>query len=267
MRRTRWLAWCVPLLLCSSFAACGKDEERPAAVTPEGGAGGAAGETATPSGASGSSVAGSASLTGGTAGAPITPQGGSGEGGEGAVANDGGSAGAGGAETKGEQLPLCARLSLKTSRAFRQSRAFAQAIYKDCRLSWLVPIGSDLDEYRQQLTIWDLEFWGCQGEPVTTFGLVWGMPELSAGDVTLLIDAYMVATEAPEAELGLSPAEYSQMKTALERLAVPYTASNSTEPSNSAACNTGGGGEGGGAGEAGGAGAAGAAFTGQGGAN
>ena len=151
----------------------------------------------------------------------------------------------------GEQLELCARLSTKTTRAFRQSRAFAAAIYKDCRITWIVPRDPELDSYRQQLTIWDLEFWGCQGDPVQDFGLVWGRPELSRGDVTLLVDAYMAANDAPEAELQLSPAEHREMKSALERLAAPYVTSESNEPSRPS-CVTGAGGAGGAGGQGGG---------------
>ncbi|RYZ09137.1 MAG: hypothetical protein EOO73_05065 [Myxococcales bacterium] len=116
-----------------------------------------------------------------------------------------------------------------------------------------MPLDPNLDEYRQQLAIWNLEFWGCQGEPVTTLGLVWGTPRLSAGDVSRLIDAYLLATDAPTAELGLSPVEYEEMKSALERLAAPYIADGSAEPSKPR-CSSGNGGAGGEATSAAGAG-------------
>lgn len=249
--RIRVALW-LPLLLSSAFAACGDGDELPVALIPGDSAGAGGEEAGTPNQGGGpasvgggggrpsSNVGEAGSEQGGESGAPVTG------GGAGSI----GGAGGGGMTSEGEQLPLCARLSLKTSRAFQHSRAFAQAVYADCRLSWLVPLGPNLDEYRQQLTIWDLEFWGCQGEPVTTFGLVWGTPELSSGDVAALIEAYLVATDAVDAQLGLSPAEYREMKSALERLGVPYIADRSSEPSNPS-CGAGGAGGEGGAGSAG----------------
>jgi hypothetical protein len=240
------VAWWLPLLLFSAFAACDGDDLSPVGLTPGAGGGGAGGESEQPGdgGVPGGPGAGGQPAGAGGESPAVGPGGAGGEGGQPVEPV----AGSGGVDPAGEQLPLCARLSLKTTRATTHSREFAKAIYADCRLSWLVPLTPDLSEYRQQLAVWDLEFWGCQGKPVRTFGLVWGMPQLSAGDVTALIEAYLVATDAPAAELGLSPLEYEQMKSALERLAAPYIVDPSTEPSNPS-CDLDSGGAGGAANE------------------
>lgn len=238
------VAWWLPLLLSSAFAACADGEElSPGALTPVDGAGAGGESQSIGDGGVAASLGGGGQSPG--AGRPGAGVGGdsgaaSGIGGEG----EGAAAGAGGVGSVGEQLPLCARLSLQTTRATEQSRAFATAAYFDCRVSWVVPVGPNLDEYRQQLTIWNLEFWGCQGLPVTTFGLVWGTPQLSAGDASALIDTYLTATDAAKAALELSPGEYKEMKSALERLAEPYITNDSTEPSKPA-CDAGSGGAGG----------------------
>ena len=95
--------------------------------------------------------------------------------------------------------------------------------------------------------IWNLQLWGCQGQPVGDFGLVYRTPPLSAGDANLLIELYLTAATA---ELDLRPSELDDMRGALERLSKPLIVSDSSEPSASV-CPTGAGG-------AGGAGAAGA---------
>lgn len=186
---------------------------------------------------------------GSTTGASGTNTGGDGAAGAGGHAPLGvaGAAGAGGVlggggsgpnSPGGEQLVLCIRITNQVPRADIQARAFAKAIFADCRIKWVVPLGEDLDEYRQQLVIWNLEFWGCQGKAVSDFGLVYGTPALSAGDASLLIEHYLTTVDA---EVQLSTDERSEMKAALDRLAEQLISSPSEEPSQSSCVtNTGG---------------------------
>jgi len=164
--------------------------------------------------------------------------------------------GGSGPEPSGEQLGFCARISGRVGHADAQARAFAKATFADCRVKWVVPLGPNLDEYRQQLVIWNLEFWGCQGQPVSDFGLVFGTPQLSTGDASLLIELYLATADA---ELQLSPDERDDMKAALDRLAKQLIFSPSSEPSHSQ-CPV----EAGGAGSSGGAGSGGAGSGGAG---
>ena len=190
---------------------------------------------------------GGAPHAGGTAtgGADANTAGAAGVGGELGTAGNGGS---GPTTPPGEQLTLCARISNRVPHADAHTRAFATAVFADCRIRWIVPLKPDLDEYRQQLVVWDLEFWGCQGNPVTNFGLVWGTPALSAGDAKLLIEQYLTTTNA---ELELSTDERAEMKAALDRLAEPLISSPSEQPSKSSCVqNTGGAGGAAGAGGA-----------------
>ena len=238
---------CIGLLGSASLAACGKDEGLGHPTTP--GSGGASagaeavpvgGESAGGSGFNGG-VSGSVALGGNgmTAGTSATAGA--------AAVSDAGSGGAAGAAGNapdtpgGEQLVLCARLTGRVGHADAQARAFAKATFADCRINWVVPLGPNLDDYRQQLVIWNLQFWGCQGQPVGDFGLVYGTPPLSAGDASLLIELYLTAATA---ELDLSPSELDDMRGALERLAKPWIVSDSSEPSASV-CSTDAGGAGG----------------------
>jgi hypothetical protein len=154
--------------------------------------------------------------------ASITPTGGVGLGGS--------AAGAGGAsEPKlGEQLELCARLSGLTTHAFNVEQAYAKAAIKDCRVSWVIPRKDELVPFQNELVVWNLELWGCQGKPVESFALVFGTPTLSQGDAAILIDLYMTAAKN---DLELSPPEFAELKAALERLAQPLLDSPSSEPS------------------------------------
>ena len=247
MQATRlWRLACLLVLGSAATASCGKDEAASPSITPGGGeAGGGerssagatstAGEDSGPLGGNASSTAGSTSTMGGalpaggtaTGSAGATTAGAAGVGGELSSAGNGGS---GSSTPPGEQLVLCTRLTNRVNHAVAQGKAFATAAYADCRVRWIVPLKPDLDEYRQQLVIWDLEFWGCQGNPVTNFGLVWGTPALSAGDASILIELYLTAANA---ELELSTDERTEMKAALDRLAEPLISSPSEDPSQS----------------------------------
>lgn len=261
MQATRlWRLACLLVLGSATLASCGKDEGTSHSVTPQGGASGASAGTpptstaGEPSGAvggnggttAGSSTGGSTTNVGGDAGAGAQSP--TGMGGDGGALGSGGS---GATPPTGEQLGLCARITGRVGHADAQSRAFATAVFTDCRIKWIVPLKPDLDEYRQQLVVWDLEFWGCQGSPVDDFGLVWGTPALSAGDAKLLIEHYLTTVNT---ELQLSTDERVEMKAALDRLAEQLISSPSEEPSQSS-CVDNTGGAGGAAGVAGAAGA------------
>lgn len=139
----------------------------------------------------------------------------------------------------GEQLVLCTRITGKIGHVSTQSKAFATALFADCRIKWVVPLKPDLDEYRQQLVDWSYDFWGCEpASPVADFGLVYGTPALSVGDANLLIEHYLTTVDT---EVQLSTDERTEMKAALDRLAKPLISSPSEEPSQSSCvANTGG---------------------------
>jgi hypothetical protein len=230
MLRTRlWVLLCLTGLGQMSLFGCGEDEGASKPRQPgDGGSStlGGEGPSETLGGNAADSSGGTAaSDTGGapvnTGGAPFDPEGG---------ANLGGGLGAGGATDPalGEQLELCARLSGNTIHAFNVEQGYAKAAIKDCRVTWVIPRKDDLVPFQNALLVSNLELWGCQGKPVENFALVYGTPELSQGDVTILIDEYMAAADL---ELELSPPEFDDMKAALERLAEPLIASASTEPS------------------------------------
>jgi hypothetical protein len=266
MQATRlWRLACLLVLGSATLASCGKDEGTSHSVTPQGGASGAsagtpptstAGEPSGPVGGNsgvsggstaGSSTGGSTTNVGGAAGAGAqAPTGMGGDAGSGALGN-GGDGGSGATTPTGEQLGLCILIDNEVPHADAQARAFAKAVFADCRIRWVVPLGSNLDEYRQQLVIWDLQFWGCQGAPVNDFGLVWGTPALSVGDANLLIEHYLTTVDA---ELQLSTDQRIEMKAALDRLAEQLISSSSEEPSQSS-CVDNTGGAGGAAGAAG----------------
>lgn len=256
---TLWRLACLLVLGSATLASCGQDE----GTTPKSGGGGgaSAGTPATPTagddsvalggnaGASGGSTAGSTlggsnTNLGGAAGTGAQPP--TGTGGDAGALGNGGNGG-GATTPNGEQLVLCTRLTGKVVHADAHTRAFATAVFADCRIKWIVPLKPDLDEYRQQLVVWDLEFWGCQGNPVKDFGLVWGTPALSAGDANLLIEHYLTTANT---ELTLSTDERVEMKAALDRLAEQLISSPSEEPSQSR-CVTNTGGAGGAAGAGG----------------
>lgn len=257
MQATRlWRLACLLVLGSAALASCGKDEATTHPNTPQGGANGgaSAGTRATPVAGDDSGPLGNGGASGGSTTTGGSTTGGSstnvgGDGTAGAHANNGtmGDAGAGGVlgaggsganSPPGEQLVLCTRITSKVPHADAQARAFAKAVFGDCRIKWVVPLGPNLDEYRQQLVVWNLEFWGCQGKPVSDFGLVYGMPALSAGDADLLVELYLATVDA---ELQLSSEEKSVMKAALDRLAKPLISSPSADPSHSSCVDESGG--------------------------
>ena len=227
MHRTRlWVLLCLTGIGQVSLFGCGDDEgtSRPAAPSAGGDGSTLGGEgpdqslggnaTTNPSGGSSS---GTTAATGG-ADPGVTPMAGAGQ---------GGVFGAGGATepTLGEQLKLCARLSGLTTHAFNVEQTYVKAAFNDCRVSWVIPRGDDLVPFKNELVVWNLELWGCQGKPVDTFALVFGTPGISEGDATILVDTYMTAADD---ELDLSSPEFTEMKAALERLAHPLVTSSSS---------------------------------------
>jgi hypothetical protein len=240
MQPTRlWRLACLLVLGSAALASCGKDEATKPSTTPQGGGGASAGTKGTPTGGDASGAVGgvSGSTGGSTTGGSTTNLGGDAgtgaqgfDAGAGGALGNGGNGGSGATAPSGEQLELCTRITGKVGHADAQARAFAKAVFADCDIRWVVPLGSDLDEYRQQLVVWSLEFWGCQGNPVTDFGLVWGTPELSAGDAGLLVDHYIATANA---ELALSIEERVDMASALNRLSEQLISSASVLPSQS----------------------------------
>ena len=153
-----------------------------------------------------------------------------------------------------EQLTLCARLTQEGTRADRLALAFDKAVYKDPCVGWvttLYEVKQARPDFLNQLSDWSMELWGCEGDGVETFGLIYEPAPLSAGDVKLLIDYYMTLATA---ELKLSPGEISEMRAALERLGEKAASDPSELPSHTD-CLGGPGGAGGGANEGGASGA------------
>jgi len=212
---------------------CGTDEGTSPNVHPEGGADNGApvagqnmGATANVGGEPGGGTGGSsgASTSGGTAGDTAAL---------GGAAGSLGSAGAGGeavGPSSGEQLKLCDRLLNVVPHSTAVTRAFRNVAYVDCRITWVIPRATQLDDFVQALLIWNLQLWGCQGAPVTAFALAKPGAMLSAGDAAILIEMYM---NAAQAELDLSPPEAAELRAAIERLAAPVVVSDSSEPSQS----------------------------------
>jgi hypothetical protein len=160
----------------------------------------------------------------------------------------------------GEQLDICVRLAQAPLNATAVDMAYTKAVTLDCRVKWVMPRGQDLPVFQNQVLRFNYAFWGCpQWAPVETFGLVFGTPALSQGDVDLLIDHYLTAAQDT---LDLSPLERETMQAALVRLSRPLIMDASLEPSQSRCLvNLGGAGGAGGA-DAGGADTGGAAGAG-----
>ncbi|HVY32364.1 MAG TPA: hypothetical protein VHB79_37765 [Polyangiaceae bacterium] len=229
---------------------CGTDEGTAPFTPGEGGDNGTptagAGNSST-SGNSGGGVLNGGTSSGGTSAGTssggiagnVTPAGGAGHESE---------AGAGGMPLMpggGEQLDICARLPTFLQLAPATSKAYQASVYADCRVKWVIPLQPNqaLVDYKNRLVTWSLEFWGCQGAPVTDLALVYPQASLSRGDATILIQYYL---DVADAQLDLSPPEHAEMKAALECLAAPLIVSDSEEPSQSKCpVNTGSGGAGG----------------------
>lgn len=242
-------------LAAASLFSCGEDEgtspnlnigDGGESETPIAGAGQSTGGTST----GGGGVANLGGTSAGTVNAGMGGEGGTliAMGGAGTGPGTGGSGAEGGTMSTlpGEQLTLCTRLTGLVKHADDAGRAFAKAQFFDCRVKWTLPIPQDQQvPYRDRLVTFNLEFWGCQGDPVTDFALTYDAPDLSRGDVDILVEHYLdVVTE----ELDLSAPERSEMQAALYRLAAPQIASDSSEPSQSSCpVEMGGGGAGGGA--------------------
>lgn len=257
------LVSCAALLSSALLICCGSDEALGPNTTPRGDLIGgernsneagqpSSGATAGTGGTSGNGgTAGSLSLGGDVSHVPI-----GGEGGSLAQVGGGGSGPEGDPE---EMLELCGRLEQKTQRSRADAIAFAKAAYADCDVYWIqrLPIdaGKKLDDFYNDLSVWNYNFWGCGTTPVTTFGLVYETPAISAGDAQKLIDFYVAAVDA---DVTLSPLEEKEMREALARLSKLVITDSSLEPSKPGsnpkeACHpsTDGGAGGGGAGGAG----------------
>lgn len=230
----------------------------------EGGAGdvaGAAGDAASSSGSSTLLPQGGALA--GTSGAATSGAGTGAHGGQGGAGNGGAAGGEAGATTvtSGEQLDLCKRLVHGSQDADTVASAYVGAVYRDCRVSWVVPRGQALADLVNQLVSFSYNLWGCERTlPVDDFGLVLGTPALSQGDLDVLLDHYLTAAQET---LDLSREERETLLAALLRLAKPLMMDPSLEPSKSVCSdNTGGaGGVGSGGAAPGGADAGGAAAS------
>lgn len=154
------------------------------------------------------------------------------------------------ATTEGEQLELCTRLAHGAQDADTVASAYVGTVYRDCRVSWVVPRGQALADLVNQLVGFSYNLWGCERTlPVEEFGLALETGVLSQGDVSLLIDHYLAAAQKT---LDLSPEERETMQAALVRLSKPRIGDASLEPSKSVCVIDmgGAGGAGGGAGAA-----------------
>jgi len=247
MQATRFrVAALLALFALAGSPGCGDDEPSSTSGCPdcggEGGGGDSAGVAGDTAGASGSATVPQGGAEPGTSSAGATSRagadGGGGQGGAGNGGVAGGEAGSTG-ETSGEQLELCTRLAHGSQDADAVASAYVGAVYRDCRVSWVVPRGQALADLVNQLVSFSYNLWGCERTlPVDQFGLVLGTPALSRGDVSVLIDQYLTAAQKT---LDLSPEERETMQAALLRLAKPLNPSASEEPSRSACSeNTGG---------------------------
>lgn len=203
MQRTRfWALVCVGAIAPWTSLSCGSEEgtSSPSAVDDGGEAGerpsafaGNAGDAAAVSGGNSGGAPGGGSRAAGGAQSTGGQRDGGGDGGALGLAGAGGSASI---TLEGEQLELCARLTGNVDHAYNVGTAFGKATHADCRVKWVIPrMQGPLVDYKNELVIWSLELWGCQGTPVDTFALVHGTPTLSPGDVTLLTDHYMAAAQ------------------------------------------------------------------------
>lgn len=257
MRATRFLAACLPVFVLTVVSVAGCDDaedakhpSKPGCVdcSASGGAGSFGGQVFSGSGSSsppngGAIAAPSSAGTPGDRGEYSR----GGQGGAGTAGAAGGEAGAM-ADTRGEQLQLCVRLPQGANNADTVASKYVGAIYRDCRVDWLVPLGQDLARLLNQLVSFSYNLWGCEKTaPVTQFGLVLGTPALSQGDVNVLIDHYL---EVAQGTLDLSPLERQTLQAALVRLSKPLIVDPSLEPSKSA-CAASMGGAGGSAGAGG----------------
>ena len=166
-------------------------------------------------------------------------------------------------QSSGEQLGFCSRLTMRPTRSSNVALLYEQAVYDDCRIKWVTDlylVPKVRADFLNDLIVWNLELWGCQGEPVQSFALIYGEAPLSAGDAALLIEYYL---DAALEELDMSEPELDEMKAALERLSEPLIDDPSTEPSQPR-CDTGAAGAGGAENEAGAGGLGGAAGAPQG---
>jgi hypothetical protein len=246
------LTHCILLLSSSAFLCCGSEEATtpdPAAGTsggahePVGGEGSGTPDAGNDAGGGPSNGGASAPIGGASApigGAGATSPGGATDGG--AAINGG--AGAGSGQPPVEQLSLCARVTQRNTHAFNVAVNYDHAVYEDCRTTWVTSLYLDVgkrDVFLNTLQHWNLAFWGCSDEPVASFALIYGTAPLTAGDATALIEKYMAVATL---ELELSPAEITEMQSALERLSQQVIADPSTELSG-ADCDANAGGAGG----------------------
>ena len=259
MQATRlWVVVCLAASVSASSPGCGEQERTPGPSCVDCG-----GESGNNDGAGlggdASNVSGSSTLTnGGKGGTPShagtsTGGGSAGRGGQ----QSSGQGGEGGAVTNpsSEQLELCGRLAKGSESADTVTRGYVTRVLSDCRLDWLFP-HQELSDLANRVLGFSYNFWGCPKTlPVSEFGLVLGTPQLSQGDVNLLIDHYL---DAAQKNLDLSPLERETMQAALIRLSKPLIADASLEPSKPN-CPVPMGGAGAGGAEAGGSGGAGGA--------
>lgn len=255
MQATRFRAGAVfavfALCALAGSPGCGNESRsRPSCVScgGEGGEGGArdlagaAGDATSSSGSSTLLPQGGAPA--GTSGAATSAAGTDSHGGQGGAANGGAAGGEAGGTTNGEQLDLCKRLDQGAQDADAVASAYVGAVYRDCRVSWVVPRGQALADLVNRLVAFSYNLWGCERTlPVDEFGLVLGTPALSQGDLDVLLDHYLTAAQDT---LDLSRDERETLLAALLRLAKPLIMDPSLEPSKSVCSdNTGGAGGGG----------------------
>jgi hypothetical protein len=188
------------------------------------GKGGSAGSSDS-AGEGGSSPEGGAG--GGQSGAPAggTTSGQGGDAATGGVANEGGASpsggqGQGGGGSEGPPpLTICLRLPGFAADSFDVTQAYRAETTRDCRISWVTRLYLDVDDeatFLNRLIRWNIDLWGCSGNPPDDFGLLYEEVALTSADADALIEIYM---QAAITELELSAKEIDEMRAALEHLA------------------------------------------------
>src|SRR5205085_5795933 len=107
-------------------------------------------------------------------------------------------------------------------------RAYVRSVYLDCDVGRMIAANEDtLSDFENAVVAWNLQFWGCNDQTTTTFGILRaGFDGVTSADVARLIDHY-VAAATPE--LSMSPPEVLSMRAGLEKLGAPATIVASAE--------------------------------------
>jgi hypothetical protein len=116
-------------------------------------------------------------------------------------------------------LTICLRLPGFAANSFDVTQAYRAETTRDCRISWVTRLYLDVDDeatFLNRLLRWNIDLWGCSGDPPDDFGLLYEEVPLTSADADALIEIYM---QAAITELELSATEIDEMRAALEHLA------------------------------------------------